>query len=96
MDIKEEISLCSQNYEKWKSLALSAQNKEESKKFLEKAFFWLELQSAFITLFAAEQSKGNDPLFKKKIMFAKARLSKKLAEYAERILNEIEGKMKES
>jgi hypothetical protein len=93
MDIKEEISLCSQNYEKWKALALSSQDKEESKRFLEKAFFWLELQSAFITLFAAEQSKGNDPFFKRKIMLAKARLSKKLAEYAEKVLNEVEGKM---
>jgi hypothetical protein len=92
MDIKEEISLCSQNYERWKALALSAQNREESKRFLEKAFFWLELQSAFITLFAAEQSKGNDPLFKKKIMLAKAMLSKKLVEYAEKILSEIERK----
>lgn len=93
MDIKDEISLCSENYEKWKALALSAENKEESKRFLEKAFFWLELQSAFITLFAAEQTKGKDPVFKKKLLLAKAKLSKKLAEYAESVLNEIEGKM---
>ncbi|MEM5772614.1 MAG: hypothetical protein QXL86_00060 [Candidatus Aenigmatarchaeota archaeon] len=93
MDINEEISLCSENYEKWKALALSAQNKEESKKFLEKAFFWLELQSAFITLFAAEQAKGKDPAFKRKLLLAKTKLSKKLAEYAENVLNEIEGKM---
>ncbi|MEM5766533.1 MAG: hypothetical protein QW423_02795 [Candidatus Aenigmatarchaeota archaeon] len=93
MDIGEEILLCSENYEKWKALALSAQNKQESKKFFEKAFFWLELQSAFITLFAAEQAKGRDPIFKRKLILAKARLSKKLAEYAENVLNEIRGKM---
>jgi hypothetical protein len=93
MDIREEISLCSQNYERWKTLALSAQNKEESKRFLEKAFFWLELKSAFITLFAAEQTKGNDPIFKRKLILAKTRLSKKLAEYAEKILKEIEGEI---
>jgi len=89
MNVEDQISLCSQNYQKWKGLALSSQNREESRKSLERAFFWLELQTAFITLIAAEQSKGNDPVFKRKILVAKARLSKKLAEYAENILNEI-------
>lgn len=91
MDINEEIYTCYENYQKWKSLALATTNEQESKKFMEKAFFWLELQSAFITLFAAEQIKGKDPVFKKKILLAKANLSKKLAEYAEKILNEIKG-----
>ncbi|MEM5829607.1 MAG: hypothetical protein QW040_02815 [Candidatus Aenigmatarchaeota archaeon] len=95
MDFKEEISMCVENYEKWKALALSTPKKDESKKFLEKAFFWLELHSAFITLFAAEQIKGGDPLFKRKLLLAKARLSKKLVEYAEKVLNEIYGKIGE-
>ena len=90
MDITEEISLCSENYEKWKGLALAAEDKKESKRFMEKAFFWLELQAAFITLFAAEQMKGKDPILKRKILLAKANLSRKLAEYAERVLKEIE------
>jgi hypothetical protein len=92
MEIEDQISLCSQYYQRWKSLALSSRNLNDAKRFLEKAFFWLELQSAFITLFAAEQSKGKDPNFKKKILLAKVKLSKKLAEYAENVLNEIEGK----
>ena len=90
MEIRDQISLCSQNYQKWKSLALSSSRKEEEKRFLEKAFFWLELQTAFVTLFAAEQSKGKDPAFMRKLMVAKAQLSKKLAEYAEKTLNEIQ------
>jgi len=89
MDIRNEISLCSQNYQKWKNLALSSRSPEEGKRFLEKACFWLELHSAFITLFAAEQSKGKDPVFKNKIMVAKASLLKKLSEYAEKTLNEM-------
>jgi hypothetical protein len=90
MEIKDQISLCSQHYHKWKDLALSSKDSAEGRKFLEKAFFWLELQTAFITLFAAEQSKGNDAEFKRKLLAAKANLSKKLAEYAENTLNEIQ------
>jgi len=90
MELRDQISLCSQNYQKWKGLAFSTQNKEESRKFLDKAFFWIELQTAFIVLLAAEQTKGNDPAFKKKLMIAKASLLKRLSNYAEKILNEIQ------
>lgn len=89
MNFVEEISICSQNYEKWKSLALSSTNTEESKKYMEKAFFWLELHSAFVLLASAEETKGKDPAFKEKLMIAKARLSKKLSEYAKKLLNDI-------
>ncbi|MEM5866392.1 MAG: hypothetical protein QXG39_00530 [Candidatus Aenigmatarchaeota archaeon] len=93
--MNEEISMCYENYQKWKRLALTTTSQQESKKFMEKAFFWLELQTAFITLFAAEQMRGKDPLFKRKILLAKANLSKKLAEYAEKILNEMDEKWKD-
>jgi hypothetical protein len=89
MDVRNEILLCSENYQKWKSLALSSNNSGEGRKFLEKAFFWLEIQSAFITLFAAEEARGKDPAFKKKLMIAKASLLKRLSNYAEKTLNEM-------
>jgi hypothetical protein len=89
MEIIDQISLCSQNYQKWKDLALFSQDREKSRQYLEKAFFWLELRSAFITLFAAEQAKGKDPVFKNKILMAKASLLRKLTEYAEKTLNEL-------
>ena len=89
MKLEYQISLCSQNYQKWKSLALSANSLEQAKQFLEKAFFWLELQTAFVTLFTIEQARGNDPNTKQKLIVAKTNLSKKLLDYAEKILDEI-------
>lgn len=89
MKFEHQLKLCSENYQKWKSLALSANSIEQAKKFLEKAFFWLELQAAFITLFSIEQAKGNDPEIKKKLITAKSNLSKKLTEYAKSVLDEI-------
>ena len=91
MSLERQLSLCSDHYEKWKSLALSANSLTESKKCLEKAFFWLELQTAFITLFAVEKTNGSNPKAELKLISAKAGLSKKLAEYAKEILNELDG-----
>lgn len=90
MEMTDQISLCSENYQRWKDLALSSQNKEDSRKYLEKAFFWLELQSAFIALFAIEKANKNNKEIKEKILLVKARLCKKLSEYAKQTLNEIE------
>lgn len=89
MSINSQIALCSHHYQKWKSLALNTQNIIESRKALERAFFWLELQTAFITLHAVEQMRGRDPNVKHRLIVAKANLSKKLADYADEILNEI-------
>jgi len=89
MNLQHQMSLCSHHYEKWKNLAFSTNDSEESKKCLERAFFWLELQSAFITLFAVEKLNENDPKAEFKIISAKTNLSKKLAEYAKEILNEL-------
>lgn len=88
MPLESQLSLCTEHYEKWKSLALSANSLVESKKCLERAFFWLELQTAFITLFTMEKT-CNDPKTELKLISAKANLSKRLAEYAKEILNEL-------
>jgi len=56
---------------------------------LGRAFFWLELQTAFIALFAIEKTNGDDPKAELKLISAKANVSKKLAEYAKEILNEL-------
>ena len=88
MPIQDQIALCTNHYQKWKNLALSTRSMEESKIFLERAFFWLELQTAFITLFTMEKLQGNSPETKLKIIAAKSNLSKRLADYADSILNE--------
>jgi len=89
MILQDQIQKCSTNYLKWKGLALNTLDPRESRKCLEKAFFWLELQTAFVTLFAVEQTKGKDPKIKRKILMAKANLSRRLADYARQTLDEI-------
>lgn len=85
----DQIELCSHYYQKWKNLSLSADTIEESRKCLERAFFWLELQAAFIILFAIEKVSNQDKEVKKKLILAKINLSKRLVEYANEILKEL-------
>ncbi len=89
MNLKDQLELCNYYYKKWKDLAISSNNLEEVKKFMKKAFFWLELQSAYLSLWAVENLKGNKPEVRRKIIIAKANLAKKLADYAKEILNEF-------
>jgi len=89
MKLENQIALCTQYYKKWKSVALNTHDTSESRKALERAFFWLELQTAFITLHAVEKSENKNPASRQKIIVAKANLSKKLADYAQNILDEM-------
>ncbi len=88
MTIETQIRLCSYHYQKWKKMALEAKNLEDAKRFFEKAFFWLELQACYIALWSVEKTASN-PKIKEKILDAKLRLSKKLAEYANKVLKEL-------
>ena len=85
MGIESQISICTEHYKKWKDIALSTGDRNA----IEKAFFWLELQSAFMALFTIEQTRGNDLKVKKSLIIAKTNLSKKLAEYANEIIRDI-------
>jgi hypothetical protein len=89
MLLQDQVQKCSNHYQKWKDLALNSLDPKESKRCMEKAFFWLELQTAFITLFAIEQTKGKDVRIKRKLIEAKTNLSKKLADYAKQTLDEM-------
>jgi len=89
MSFEDQLEICGFHYNKWKNAALAASNIEESKKYLEKAFFWLELQTAFIALDSVEKVQGKDPKVKNKLLIAKTHLSKKLANYANDVMNEM-------
>ncbi len=89
MSIQNQIALCTDSYQKWKDAALNAKDVAESRKALEKAFFWLELQTAFTTLFALERASDDTPETQLKIIVAKANLSKRLADYANAVLDEL-------
>jgi hypothetical protein len=90
MPIESQIEMCTEHYQKWKDQALGTRDSIEARKAMERAFFWLELQTAFIALHSVEQVKGQDREVKRKLIVAKANLSKKLADYAKKILDEIE------
>jgi hypothetical protein len=89
MSLQEQIAMCSEHYGKWKQLALTAVNMQEGGRCLKRAFFWLELQAAFVALWAVEQTRGDEPEAVEKIIEAKGNLTKKLADYANETLNEI-------
>lgn len=83
-NILAQISSCSKQFKVWKELALSTNNIVETKKFLEKALFWLELQTALIFLWNFENFSS-----KQKVIKARMNICKKLIEYAKRSLEEI-------
>lgn len=89
MSFEDQLEICSFHYNKWKNAALTANNKDEVRKNLEKSFFWLELQTAFIALDSVEKTQGKDPKMKNKLLIAKTNLSKKLANYANDVMDEM-------
>jgi len=92
MPIHEQIETCAEQYGRWKRLALDAQTLPAMKECLGKALFWLELQSSFVALWSVERTIGNDPSVKRKLIVAKSNLSRKLADYAQKTLDELNWK----
>ena len=70
-------------------MALESDSMTELKACLKKAMFWMELQTAFVTLWSVEQIRGEEPEIKRRLILAKSNLSKKLADYAQDVLDEI-------
>ena len=90
MEPREIIKTCSTHYETWKNEALKAESSEEIKKFLNKAFFWLELQNNLLMLWTIEKTMGNDPKVKEKIEKAQLNVNKKITDYASEVLKDLE------
>ena len=91
MEPREIIKTCSTHYETWKNEALKAETPEEIKKFLNKAFFWLELQNNLLMLWTIETTMGKDPKVKEKVEKAQLNVNKKIADYASEVLKDLEG-----
>ena len=89
MAIENQIARCSEQYSQWKKLAMDADTVPEIKECLGKAMFWMELQTAFMALWNIEKTRGNEPEVKQHLIVAKSNLSKKLADYAQKTLDEI-------
>ena len=89
MSIETQIATCSEHYQIWKDKALVTNDIHQARKAVERAFFWLELRSAFLFLLAVEKSKGNDSETKQKLIQAKINLSKILSVYAKAMLRDL-------
>jgi len=90
MQPKEIIKTCSTHYQTWKNEALNAENQEEMKKFLDKAFFWLELQNNLLMLWTIQNTMGTNPNVKEKIDKAQMNINKKIVDYTSQILKDLE------
>jgi len=89
MEPREIIRTCSTHYQTWKNEALKAETPEERRKFLDKAFFWLELQSNLLILWTVENTMGDDPNIKEKVEKAQMNVNKKIADYASEVLKDL-------
>ena len=89
MSMETQITTCNEHYQMWKDKALFTNDISEARKAVERAFFWMELRSAFLFLMAVEKTNGNDSETKEKLIKAKINLSRKLSEYAQELLNEL-------
>lgn len=86
MSVESQIATCDDRYQTWKNKALFTNDIYEARKAVERAFFWMELRSAFLFLLSVEQAKGNDEETKDKLLKAKINLSKKLSLYTRELL----------
>ncbi len=88
MTIETQLATCNDGIQRWKEKALLSNDVNEVKKAMERAFFWMELRSAFIFLHTIEQSMENKET-REKIIRAKINLSRKLSEHAKELLSQI-------
>jgi len=89
MQPREIIKTCTTHYQTWKSEALKANNTEEMRKFMDKAFFWLELQNNLLILWTIESTMGNDPTVKEKLDKAELNVNRKITDYASQVLKDL-------
>jgi hypothetical protein len=88
LDLKQQLEICYRNYKKWKELAFSSDG-IESKKAMERAFFWLEMHSAFFAVGTLEKSKNMDKEDMLKLIQLKSKLVERLAEYAKTLIEDF-------
>lgn len=92
LEPREIIKTCTPHYQTWKEEALKANDPGEIKRFLEKAFFWSELQSNLIVLWTIEQTMGDDESIKEKVENAQLNINKKIMNYAKTVVEDFDGK----
>jgi len=89
LEPREIVKTCTPHYQTWKKEALEAKDPREIKRFLEKAFFWSELQSNLIVLWTIEQTMGNDQEVLEKVEKAQLNINKKIMDYANTVIKDF-------
>lgn len=86
IDLQKQISMCARHHAKWKRAASFARDKEQRKRYIDRAIFWLDMQADLVSLWSVERivPKNSDAISQK------ANLSRKLANYAKDMLGDIE------
>ncbi|NCO97344.1 MAG: hypothetical protein COY38_01260 [Candidatus Aenigmarchaeota archaeon CG_4_10_14_0_8_um_filter_37_24] len=90
LEPREIIKTCTPHYQTWKEEAIRAKEPEKIKRFLEKAFFWSELQNNLIVLWTIENTMGNDENIKKKVEDAQININKKIMDYANTVIKDFD------
>ena len=90
LEPREIIKTCTPHYQTWKEEALKTDDPVKMKRFLEKAFFWSELQSNLMVLWTIEQTMGDDEDIKQKVENAQLNINKKIMEYANTVMEDFD------
>jgi len=88
MDLKQQLEICYKNYKKWKELAFSL-NGIESQKAIERAFFWLEMHSAFFAVGTLEKTRKMNKDEVVRLIEIKSKLIERLVEYAKTLIDDF-------
>ena len=88
-DIQRHISMCTRHHVRWKRMVGFARTERERERYLERAVFWLEMQTALVSLWAAEQ-KASGPEMKRRLVEAKSNLLVRIASYGRTIEDEAD------
>lgn len=86
-NLQRHIGMCTKNHARWKRMASFARTREERDRYIERSIFWLEMQTALVSLWAVEQ-KSNDVESRKILTEAKSNLLVKIANYGKTIEDE--------
>jgi len=90
LEPREIIKTCTPHYQTWKDEALKAKDPKKIKRYLEKAFFWSELQSNLMVLWTIEQTMGDDEKIREKVENAQLNINKKIMDYASSVLKDFD------
>ena len=93
--INELVVISNENYREWKRLAEMEKETEEMKRLFNKSIFWLETYSVALFLLTLEKLKNELPKEKRKdieriVKIGKARIAKRLVNYASKSAVELE------